>query len=175
MVITSCSSVGACDLSIAYNQQIPLCTGAQSESGACRDPEALCVADKDFSFNLELKESNSAFTTIPVSALLPHSSLVFESTSFRGEYPTPPSIGDYNIDGYPDLLLLTSTGSQRRVSILQSRPCDATSCTKEEVKSARRAFRVVKEGAEVLSKIHDAESAHWVDVDDDVSVAALEA
>lgn len=59
MVITSCSSTGACDLSIAYNQQIPLCTSAQSQTEPCRDPEALCVADKDFSFDFSSKEGNS--------------------------------------------------------------------------------------------------------------------
>ncbi|ORY59424.1 hypothetical protein BCR35DRAFT_283657 [Leucosporidium creatinivorum] len=173
MVITSCSSVGACDLSIAYNQQIPLCTSSQSQTEPCRDPEALCVADKDFNFNFSTKEDNSAFTTIPISTLIPHSSLITESTSFRDSFPTPPSIGDYNIDGYPDLLVLTSNSGQRKVNILQSRPCDATSCTKEEIRKARRAFRVVEEGAEVLSKIQDAESAHWLDVDDDGSLDIL--
>lgn len=57
MIITSCSSVGHCDLSIAYNDQIPLCTGSQSQVGPCRDPEALCVADKDFSFNFSLVDN----------------------------------------------------------------------------------------------------------------------
>lgn len=92
------------------------------------------------------------------------------STAFQGHLPTPPALGDYNIDGYPDLLLLTSSGTgKRNVNLLQSRPCDSTSCTAGEVAAGRRAFRVITDGAEALTKITDAESATWLDVDDDVS------
>ncbi|KAM0792309.1 hypothetical protein ACM66B_004996 [Microbotryomycetes sp. NB124-2] len=173
MVITSCSRTGHCSLSIAYNQQMPLCTSSTAESEKCRDPESLCVADPDFAFNFSLDESNSAFTNIPISQLLPGSSLATETTAFRGHFPTPPSIGDYNIDGYPDLLLVTSSNTRREAQLLQSRPCDSASCTKAEIALKRRAFRVVKDGAEALFKLQDVESAHWIDVDDDGSLDIL--
>ena len=51
MVITSCSTTGQCALTIAYNDQIPLCENSRNQLGPCRDPEALCVADPDFAFN----------------------------------------------------------------------------------------------------------------------------
>lgn len=165
---------------------MPLCTGPSTRQvGPCRDPEALCVADSDFSFDFSLDPSNDvrffrssprslahilsqALTTIPISALIPSASLVTESTAFRGSFPTPPAIGDYNIDGYPDLLIITSHGGARSVNLLESRPCDKVSCTPGEIQKGRRALRVVFDGAEALSKIKDAESAHWVDMDDDV-------
>ncbi|KAK4058838.1 hypothetical protein OIO90_000284 [Microbotryomycetes sp. JL221] len=173
MVMTSCTRIGRCSLSIAYNQQMPLCTSATGDNEKCRDPEALCIADSDFAFDFSTDESNSAFTTIPISQLLPGSSLATETTAFRGHFPTPPSIGDYNIDGYPDLLLVTSSNTRREAQLLQSRPCDTASCTQAEIYARRRAFRVVKDGAEALFKLQDVESAHWVDVDDDGSLDIL--
>ncbi|KDE06538.1 hypothetical protein MVLG_03187 [Microbotryum lychnidis-dioicae p1A1 Lamole] len=170
MVITSCSSRGECTLSVAYNEQMPLCGAEMTGSAACREPDALCVADPKFNFDLSTA-SNPSFTSIPISTLLPGATLITQSTSFRGSHPTPPSIGDYNTDGYPDLLLLTTqAGGGRNVKLLQSRPCDKASCTPGEVKARRRAFAEVTAGAEVLTKIRDAESAHWIDIDDDGSL-----
>ncbi|KAK4705610.1 integrin alpha FG-GAP repeat containing protein 1, partial [Phenoliferia sp. Uapishka_3] len=168
MVITSCSSDGKCNLSIAYNSQVPLCT--PRSSGPCRDPEALCVADDNFAFDLDPSASNDDFTSIPISTLIPGASLITESTAFRGLLPTPPSIGDYNIDGYPDLLILTSRSGNRVATLLESKPCDRSSCTAGQMDKGRRAFKVRTDGAEVLTKITDAESVHWVDMDDDGSL-----
>lgn len=58
MVITSCTSSSACYLHIAYNEQMPLCTGSRTQTGACRDPEALCVADDKFKFELVSSDGN---------------------------------------------------------------------------------------------------------------------
>ncbi|GAA5874252.1 hypothetical protein JCM8547_007805 [Rhodosporidiobolus lusitaniae] len=175
MVITSCTSSNDCSLSIAYNDQIPLCDSTLApgqEQEKCRDPEDLCVADPDFKFNLST-DNNPSYTVIPISSLLPSHTLLTTSTSFRGTIPTPPQIGDYNIDGYPDLLITTSHSGSKTATILQSRPCEKGSCTDEEVKRGRRAFRVVTEGAEALGKIKDVESAVWVDMDDDGSLDIL--
>ncbi|GAA6006356.1 hypothetical protein JCM10207_000615 [Rhodosporidiobolus poonsookiae] len=175
MVLTSCSSSHDCSLSIAYNDQMPLCDSTLApgqEQEKCRDPEALCVADPDFKFNLST-DNNPSYTVIPISSLLPGHTLVTSSTAFRGHLPTPPQIGDYNIDGYPDLLVLTSAGSAKTATVLQSRPCEKGSCTDGETKRARRAFRVLSEGAEALAKLRDVESASWVDMDDDGSLDIL--
>ncbi|KAM0754773.1 hypothetical protein T439DRAFT_309573 [Meredithblackwellia eburnea MCA 4105] len=171
LVLTTCLDDGECSLSIAYNSQVPLCTPRSTET--CRDPEALCVADSKFAFNFSTDPENADFTTIPIATLIPGSSLITESTSFRGVLPTPPAIGDYNIDGYPDILLLTSQNGDRVASLLDSRPCDKTSCTPGEVSKGRRAFRVRTDGSEALTKIKDVESVHWMDMDDDGSLDIL--
>lgn len=183
MVLTTCSSDGKCNLSIAYNSQMPLCT--PHGPSLCRDAEALCVADDKFTFDFSSSADNDVrlsstshlqladafvqrFTSIPIATLIPGASLITESTAFRGLLPTPPSIGDYNIDGYPDLLILTSQSGSRVAALLESRPCDRASCTPAEVSKGRRAFRVRTDGAEALTKITDVESVHWMDMDDDV-------
>ncbi|GJN88667.1 hypothetical protein Rhopal_001633-T1 [Rhodotorula paludigena] len=179
MVITACPSSHDCALHIAYNAQMPLCDSVSSTSpAACRDPEALCVADPSFTFDLSSSSSSSSralMTTIPFSSLLPSHTLSLSSSSFRGAYPTPPQIGDFNIDGFPDLLVVAASrgGRDRQAFVLESRPCEKGSCTADEIREGRRAFRVLGEGTDALSAIKDVESAHWFDMDDDGSLDIL--
>ncbi|GAA5911051.1 hypothetical protein JCM6882_006862 [Rhodosporidiobolus microsporus] len=185
MVLTVCPSLSSggssgrdCALAIAYNDQMPLCDAAPALPGQemkrCRDPEELCVADEEFGFNFATQD-NPSYTVIPLASLLPSHTLLLTSPSFRGSFPTPPQIGDYNIDGYPDLLILSTppTGTARVATLLQSRSCEKGSCTAMEVEKGRRAFRVVTEGADALGKIRDVESVSWVDMDDDGSLDIL--
>ncbi|GAA5822622.1 hypothetical protein JCM11251_004321 [Rhodosporidiobolus azoricus] len=185
MVLTVCPSLTSggssgrdCALAIAYNDQMPLCDASPSLPGQeqknCRDPEELCVADEKFGFDFATVD-NPSYTVIPLTSLLPSHHLLLTTPSFRGSFPTPPQIGDYNIDGYPDLLILTTppTGTARVATILQSRPCEKGSCTTAEAEKGRRAFRVLTEGADALGKIRDVESVSWVDMDDDGSLDIL--
>lgn len=193
MIITSCpSGSSSCLLSIAYNQQLPLCTtqrGGEPVLEKCRDPEDLCVADEDFKFDLNISEGNDvscfslvvlirptltiislskAFTSTLISSLIPTGTLITSSTSFKGVHPTSPQIGDFNIDGYPDLLILTSHSlGVRKVSLLESIPC-GKECSAGLRKRGRRSFKKVTVGAEVLEKLRDVESCSWFDLDDDV-------
>lgn len=96
--------------------------------------------------------------------------LITTSDAFRGVLPTPPQIGDYNVDGYPDLLVLAAGGwGKRRVRVLESVPCSSHTkeCTRAHRERSRRAFTRVTKGVAPLDEVEDAESATWVDVDDD--------
>lgn len=65
MVITSCPTPDSCTLSIAYNSQVPLCSSSPRQlAGPCRDPEALCIADPAFSFNLSTAADNAVRHTL---------------------------------------------------------------------------------------------------------------
>lgn len=59
LVVTACPSADDCQLYIAYNVQVPLCSTSQPSSTPCRDPEALCVADPNFRFNFSLLPDNA--------------------------------------------------------------------------------------------------------------------
>lgn len=59
MIFVACASGGDdCSLHVAYNKQMPLCTGDPKQVGACRDPGQLCRADDDFKFDLAFADSN---------------------------------------------------------------------------------------------------------------------
>ncbi|GAA5978759.1 hypothetical protein JCM10908_004473 [Rhodotorula pacifica] len=177
LVVTSCpkSNQHECLLTILYNNQIPLCDSTIPASQPCRDPEALCTSDPDFAFTLREEA-----TATKIEDLTDGRRLVVRSTGgFRGEYPLAAQVGDFNIDGYPDLLIVTSdphhSKRDKRAQILESVACGkgVAGCTEEDVKKKRRAFRLVESGAEALEKITDVESASWVDLDDDGTLDIL--
>ena len=97
--------------------------------------------------------------------------LVLSDSGFRGSLPNAIRLGDYNNDGYPDMLIVSSMSSGRdagQVTLLESRTCDVPSCSPAEVMARRRAFRQVTMGASALNQIQDAKSAMFMDIDEDV-------
>ncbi|GAA5933073.1 FG-GAP repeat domain-containing protein [Sporobolomyces koalae] len=166
-----------CSIQIAYNDQIPLCTSTSTAEEECRDIEDLCVADPNFNFNLTDFPDNGSLTKISVASLFPSHNLVTSSHSFRGLLPTPPRPGDYNIDGYPDLLLLVSPqarSSHRLAKLVKSVPCGEDEkegkCTRAQIDKKRRAYQVEEKGVEELEKFQDVETVSWLDLDDDGSL-----
>jgi integrin alpha FG-GAP repeat containing protein 1 len=89
--------------------------------------------------------------------------------NFRGKLPIPIHAGDYNLDGYPDLLVTTN----ERVILLQSILCDSTLCSSSAQKAGRRSFSIVSTGADVLSQIPNPTQAAFFDIDEDGSLDML--
>jgi len=184
MVFPTCTSQG-CFLNIAYNQQMPLCNTAggltasqAAQNTRCRDATNLCVADSQFAFDLSPEESNTAFARLPMSSLVADAPyLVLSDPSFRGSLPNPIRIGDFNKDGYPDLLIVSSSSSSARqgpVSLLQSIPCSRTSCSKAGNAAGKRTFAKISGGqANALNSIKDAKTATWIDIDEDGTLDIL--
>lgn len=98
--------------------------------------------------------------------------------------PLPIRVGDYNIDGYPDLLLLfynitaappgpfggRKSGTQ--VKILENVACSTSGggvrgCERGHQRGLRLGFG---KGWEALDGIWDATGASWMDLDDDVGL-----
>ena len=199
MVFPTCTGAG-CFINIAYNQQMPLCTplvgltNTVPESGRCREAGNLCVADTQFSFDLTQSDSNSvtmtplmtatlltliqAFQSIPIASLVPSAPyLVLSDSSFRGQLPNPIRIGDYNKDGYPDLLLVTSqspSAHQGYISLMESSECSKKACSKVTYDATRRSFLKLDDNrAKALNDIKDAKSALWLDIDEDGTLDIL--
>lgn len=130
-----------CYINIVYNRQVGLCTLADqtwewpwnwdwnwrhwspwvdddesSDSGEevvkCRDPQRLCLPDRNFTLDLDRLTRHGGGTgsrrdrRIPVSQILgPGWMLLLSDTSVLPSLPISFSVGDYNKDGYPDLLV----------------------------------------------------------------------
>ncbi len=77
-------------------------------------------------------------------------------------------IGDYNLDGYPDILVVTSNGKESHVTLLQSILCTTRNCHASAVASQRRTFVKVSDGAQPLNNINNAKNAAFLDLDEDV-------
>lgn len=92
-----------------------------------------------------------------------------EDRSFQGTLPISFKVGDYNLDGFPDLLVVSSSASSASsgsVSLLQNLPCSdrGHGCGK----NGRRRFERVTKGADALNQIKDARQASFLDIDEDV-------
>ncbi|WVW83885.1 hypothetical protein I302_105907 [Kwoniella bestiolae CBS 10118] len=181
-----------CTINIAYNKQVPICSteGSQTTKEGklkCRGWGELCVADEGFDFSFEVSDPD--FASIPFSTLL---SLHEEDTTSgillhppnQPTIPLPVRPGDYNVDGFPDLLLTVHTSIKggkgisgdkevNQVKVLVNTPCgkNVPGC---ERKGTKRGFKVGggKPWA-ALDGIYDAEGASWLDIDDDGSLDIL--
>jgi integrin alpha FG-GAP repeat containing protein 1 len=101
--------------------------------------------------------------SVPISDLLQgDAKLHVFDTSFSPAQPIVPRTGDANLDGFPDLLLIT----EGRVRLLLSAPCarGVAGCT---APGARRGWREMRKGVDPLTGITDARVAVFVDLDED--------
>lgn len=101
--------------------------------------------------------------------------LLLLDNAFKGTLPVTVHVGDYNLDGYPDLLVVSGTpGDNRKPSsatLLQSVLCtnDDPVCLPSAVEAGRRSFVKVTEGADPLNLVNDVRAAAFLDLDEDVS------
>ncbi|MBW0461143.1 hypothetical protein O181_000858 [Austropuccinia psidii MF-1] len=175
MAFAACPSKNDCKIHVAYNQQIPLCTNTGRFRSGCRDSQNLCSADPNFHFSFD--SSQSSFTSLPIIDIFPGFNLITELSPMDFSGPSPISIqtGDYNLDGYPDLLILvepqgSATASRGVPQLLESIPCSAHVCTAAQTYDHRRAFKPLTYGVEALTSISDAKGVFFMDIDEDGSL-----
>jgi integrin alpha FG-GAP repeat containing protein 1 len=135
----------------------------------------------------DLAADYQSLVSIPLSSILPASGDPQLLLHVPGDpsIPFPLRPGDYNVDGFPDLLmtihnstaapgggvLAHSRKAGHQVRVLENVPCGkgVAGC---EGRDDGRGFSVGSgKGWEVLDDIWDASGASWLDVDDDVSIS----
>ncbi|ORY34008.1 hypothetical protein BCR39DRAFT_518106 [Naematelia encephala] len=181
-----------CELNIAYNKQVPICSGEQAvftggdaESGTlkCRGWSDLCIADDRF--ELEFDMSSEYYSSIPLASLFPVSagepSLLLHVPG-SSSIPLPLRPGDYNVDGYPDLIMTVSNdtaapsggifggsrGTGTQFKVLENVPCGKNVPGCGGNSKIKRSFKLgTGRGWESVDDIWDAVGASWLDVDAD--------
>lgn len=145
-----------------------------------------------------LTRRQQSFTRIPVSSLLPGTSSLLLSQPSRKSKSAPYiplRIGDFNNDGYPDILATIvnstaappvggifggprSTGAQ--ISLMQNVACgkkdqvEGGACDGGKLGAKRRKLSVVSDTVtNALANIWDARGAAWFDIDEDVGRSFL--
>ncbi|KAG5636137.1 hypothetical protein H0H81_009019, partial [Sphagnurus paluster] len=197
MVFTTCSSVSTssglgsgCYINIAFNQQLKLCpsstdTGIKNGIRTCRPHNDLCTADPDFKFNLTDTPDNDVrihalfifvtltfhrqlFVRFPLSALYPDSpSLLALDTTYSPPLLVSLKLGDANLDGFPDFLIILGSGKERFPSLVLSVPCAPGVVGCPSNGAGRRGWEVAKKGVESLTTIRDARAVSFLDLDED--------
>jgi integrin alpha FG-GAP repeat containing protein 1 len=90
-------------------------------------------------------------------------------TTHSPPLPIPLKIGDANLDGFPDILLITASGKTRTPKLLWSVPCASgvSGCGADG--SGHRGWKLATKDVDSLATVTDARSVSFVDLDEDVS------
>ncbi|KAK8864374.1 hypothetical protein IAR55_001622 [Kwoniella newhampshirensis] len=185
-----------CNINIAYSKQSPVCTTESSQQNKdrglkCRGWGELCVADEGFDFSFDVDDPD--FVSVPLASILPDGS--DGTAGLQLHLPESPNIpfplrpGDFDIDGFPDLLVIVANSTAAppaggifgairhdgtQVKVLQNVPCRKGVAGCEGGGKGTRGFRIGSgKGWEALDAIWDANGASWIDLDDDGSLDIL--
>ncbi|KAJ1922577.1 hypothetical protein IWQ60_006443 [Tieghemiomyces parasiticus] len=145
------SSTAACGIHVVYNQQKPLCKLGQKSD--CRPATDLCSADADFQLDVGAITGSTGHVFIPLADLLPGETLVTTDPNFHGALLLRLQLGDFNYDGFPDLMVTTRTAATgiAAIRLLQSVPCSALFCTPAARAAHRRSLAVTTSGVDALA------------------------
>ncbi|KAG6831217.1 hypothetical protein H0H92_012014 [Tricholoma furcatifolium] len=134
-------------------------TGVKRGIRTCRPPDDLCTGDPNFKFNLTNAPDNDLFVRFPLSALYPDAvALLAMDTTYTPSIPLSLKLGDANLDGFPDILLIIVSGKDHV-------PTGVVGCQPNG--TGRRGWIPAQKGADPLSTVTDARSASFLDVDED--------
>ncbi|KAJ1675725.1 hypothetical protein EV182_000713 [Spiromyces aspiralis] len=166
---------GSCDIRVAYNKQIGKCSGRSVASERCRALDNLCSADPNFDFDLS---DPSANVIVHLDQLFKDEVFYASDDNLEGSIPNRVHLGDYNLDGYPDMLLVTQGSSKSsqsgntHIRLLESVPC-GSGCSAAATNAGRRTFVLVTDGLDVLSNINEPTGVAFFDIDEDGKLDVL--
>lgn len=160
----------------------------------CREAEDLCVADDDFRIDFTVSKDNPNLLRVPVDKLTGDSRVLLTDSLAPSYLNLPNSLhlGDFNKDGYPDLVLVTipdrtasggrnslSGKGETRVHLLRNLECSKVPASEKANlgcsadRPEGRSFIKVTAGANALEVVRDVRSASWLDIDEDGSLDLL--
>ncbi|KAI9488105.1 hypothetical protein BDB00DRAFT_850036 [Zychaea mexicana] len=155
---------------VVYNQQMDLCSkNDNSDNPDCRKAGDLCRADPNFNFDMSSPDSKGYVIFDLEGYIDSKGSIQTQDPDFKGVWPIAVHPGDYNLDGYPDLLVTTNN----KVFLLDNILCTYKLCSSGATDVSRRSFSVVQQGAEALAKISNPRQAVFFDIDEDGSLDML--
>ncbi|KAJ1670044.1 hypothetical protein GGF38_001801 [Coemansia sp. RSA 25] len=161
--------VGKSQIHILYNEQRPLCIGAQKKKkgGECREFERICeAADPQLKFT-----PPASAQIVDVAAMWPGETLLGAIADFQGQAPPAVRLGDMDLDGFPDMAFVTRHASSgaTRVRLVHSMPCkggggECRAGSRAQIDA--RAYAAVRDGVAALDHVgNGAEDVSFFDVD----------
>lgn len=135
-----------------------------------------------------LKSIYQAFAKVPISSLFPSDAgaigLLVRNTGTVPFVPLPLKLGDANLDGFPDLLLIATSAphggflgigdkADRTPKLIFSVPCASGVVGCGPNGRGRRGWAVVTDDAAAMDAIVDANGVAFLDIDEDVGGSQL--
>lgn len=172
LVFTVCDPPETCSnsahLHIVYNRQQKFCTGDAKLDHHCKANSDHFEADSKFDFAFD-SDSHQIIDISKVSNSPSNENLVRRDA--MSGLAVPLSFGDYDLDGFPDILFTLSKSVNNplggsRVVLLKNVPCTATTagCNSALTQQGRRTFANSFERIEALSKAVNPIQAAFGDV-----------
>jgi len=155
----SCSEENA--IYVIFNHQKHLCKGLWDDN--CRHSSELCTPDMHYLSSLSLN------STPPQPAVVVIPKHMFGGSHFftYGDLPLTLRTGDYNLDGYPDLLIPLLDGDGRIfIQVWQNVKCEPSNSNGLCPHSSARSFVPIWQDMEALTSISNAYAAAFFDLDE---------
>jgi len=149
-------------IEILFNVQVPMCTGVFAGSGACRSAQDLCTADAQYAIENGNSSAGSASRVV-----VPESAFSGGRFFWDEDHAITLRMGDYNLDGFPDLIFpIVQQAGTVVASLWVSVPCQVETCGEAATNAMRRTYAQVTEGVDELTAVKDPYAATFVDFDE---------
>ncbi|KAJ2385581.1 hypothetical protein GGI05_004654 [Coemansia sp. RSA 2603] len=150
--------VGATQIYIIYNEQLPLCVGAAKKGGqdaTCRKYKKICESS-DFGFSLKDAQ------IVDIGSIWSGETLLDSIDGFS--VPPPVRLADLNLDGYPDIAFITKKGKETHVRMLKSESCSGCTAGSKGV-LGHRTYAAITDGVDVLNTLGRPQDVAFFDID----------
>lgn len=154
-------------LHVMYNEQRRFCSSHRRYAG-CRDPDEL-FSDAGEAFDFSDQPNSGSHMVYTLKSLFPDSDVRVLFADPLSGVPVAISVGDYDLDSYPDLALTIVDRAHpedveyARAALLRNVPCTSSTCSAEQFSSERRRFAENREQAEELRKLTGVVGVGFVD------------
>eukprot|EP01095_Lingulamoeba_sp_RSL-Kostka_P005985 TRINITY_DN1839_c0_g1_i1.p1 TRINITY_DN1839_c0_g1~~TRINITY_DN1839_c0_g1_i1.p1 ORF type:complete len:721 (+),score=272.83 TRINITY_DN1839_c0_g1_i1:146-2308(+) len=159
---STCSTENS--IHIIYNSQQQMCSGITGTGSSCYSPGNLCSGNKNFTFPADFTVDSNKGNADIVIVDVPTPFLINDVV------PLTLRAGDYNIDGYPDILIPIYDESKETsfIQLWKNIECDDDICNTNTTSNHRRSFKLQTDGTDVLSSgnFEDAFVGAFVDLDE---------
>ncbi|KAJ2858467.1 hypothetical protein J3B02_000217 [Coemansia erecta] len=149
--------IGSTQIYIVYNEQRPLCVGARKNQESCRKYKKICEADEQFSFSLKDAQ------IIDVKGIWSGETILGSVDGFSA--PPPARLADLNLDGYPDIAIITQKSKkENHIRLLRSEACaDCRAGSKNQMD--HRSYAAITDGVDVLNTLGRPQDVAFFDID----------
>lgn len=156
----SCSEVNS--IVAVYNKQQTMCTSITGGGTGCMNRADICI---EAEYELSVSDTNGNGTVVVDKSSFPNGSTFF--WNYHKSTPCTLRTGDWNMDGYDDLLITVQQDNEYVSQIWQSTSCDDGNSACGESNSGRRYFVLQNNGTAALATVPTSYAATWFDIGED--------
>ncbi|PJF17295.1 hypothetical protein PSACC_02914 [Paramicrosporidium saccamoebae] len=163
---TTCADENS--LHIMFNIQRRFCSRHHAEEG-CKTPDEHLFNPNGESFKFDSAAGTADHIVLTAKTLFPGEDVRFSFEDPSNNLPVSLSVGDFDLDSYPDLAVVLADRSnptqkdKHRAAILHNMPCVEGMCTAAQITARRRTFVEALKGMEAVRTLRGVSSIAFAD------------